>query len=72
MARKVKIGNVIIGGGERVAIQSMSTYKLADTANAILSAERLYAAGCDILRFSVLDEKDALSIKELKKHVCIF
>ena len=71
MTRKVKIGTVTIGGGERVAVQSMSTYKLSDTANAITSAESLFAAGCDILRFSVLDEKDALAIKEVKKHVSI-
>lgn len=69
MTKKVKIGNVVIGGGEKIAVQSMSTHRIKDLALAVNDCERLYEAGCDILRFSVLDEEDARAIKELKKHV---
>ena len=49
MTRKVKIGNVIIGGGEKIAVQSMSVYKPSDTENAVREAMELKNAGCDIL-----------------------
>lgn len=68
MSKKVKIGNLYIGGGEKIAIQSMATCRLSDEKKAIKSALELEKAGCDILRFSVLDEKDTLSIKKIKKH----
>jgi (E)-4-hydroxy-3-methylbut-2-enyl-diphosphate synthase len=60
-----------MGGGERVLIQSMSTFKIADTKRAIDECLRLKDAGCDILRFSVTDEKDAKAFAEIKKHVDI-
>ena len=71
MSKKVKIGNVVIGGGERIAVQSMSTHKLKDIGLAVSDCEKLSASGCDILRFSVLDEEDARSISEIKKRVSI-
>ena len=69
MSRKVSIGKISIGGGEKIAVQSMSTYKLSDTANAVKQALELERAGCDILRFSVLDQTDALAFSQLKKEV---
>ncbi len=69
MSKKVKIGNTVIGGGEKIAIQSMSTKKISDVELAVEQALRLEALGCDIFRFSVLDEADALSFKELKRRV---
>ena len=71
MTKKVKIGNVVIGGGEKIAVQSMSTHKIKDIEAAVYDSERLKKAGCDILRFSVLDDMDARAIKELKKRVDI-
>ena len=69
MSKKVKIGNLYIGGGEKIALQSMSTLKAQDTSRAIEQAVQLEKAGCDILRFSVLDEKDACCFSQIKKHV---
>ena len=71
MSRKVIIGGVKIGGGEKTAVQSMSTLKISDTGKAAEQARILKEAGCDILRFSVLDEADAKSFAELKKRVDI-
>jgi len=68
MSKKIRIGNLYIGGGEKIAVQSMSTFKLSDTVNAIAQAQELENAGCEILRFSVLDVQDAKAIKEIKKH----
>ncbi|MBO4251968.1 MAG: flavodoxin-dependent (E)-4-hydroxy-3-methylbut-2-enyl-diphosphate synthase [Clostridia bacterium] len=68
MSKKVSIGNLTIGGGEKVAVQSMATFKTC-TEEAVRQAAELENAGCDILRFSVLDEKDAAAFRELKKAV---
>ncbi len=71
MTRKVKIGSVIIGGGEKIAVQSMSVFKPSDTENAVKEAVELKNAGCDILRFSVNDLKDAAAFKEIKERAGI-
>ncbi len=67
MSKKVSIGNVIIGGGEKVAVQSMATFKISDTARAIDECQRLKSLGLDIMRFSVTDELDAKAFGIVKK-----
>ena len=68
MSKLVKIGNVSIGGGSSVKIQSMSTKSPSQIEESILELERLENAGCDIIRFSVLNEDDCKAIKILKGH----
>lgn len=68
MSKKVKIGGITVGGGEKIAVQSMATAKTDSTA-AIAEARELENAGCDILRFSVLDESDAKAFRNIKKAV---
>lgn len=69
MSKKVKIANIFIGGGEKTAIQSMSTFKAADIKNAVMQTEQVKQAGCDIFRFSVTDKQDAKSFCLIKKEV---
>ena len=71
MSKIVKIGNIKIGGGEKIAVQSMTTCRLADVDKSISAVKALEEVGCDIVRFSVLDESDAKAIKEVKKHINI-
>ena len=69
--RKIKVGNVQIGGQNKVIIQSMCNTKTKDiksTVNQILELEK---AGCEIIRVACLDIEDAKSIKEIKKHIHI-
>ncbi len=66
MTKKIKVGNLYIGGGEKIAVQSMSTLKIKDTDKAIQEAIELKNAGCDILRFSVTDLEDAKAFKAVK------
>ena len=68
MSKQVKIGKIYIGGENPIAIQSMSTDRVCDTTRAVELATSLQRAGCDILRFSVLDEQDAKAFSEIKKH----
>ena len=67
MTRKVNVGSLLIGGGERVKIQSMCTVKTSRTEEVAAQMAALEGAGCDIIRVSVLDEEDAAAIKTLKK-----
>ena len=69
--RLVKIGNTSIGHSNNVKIQSMcniKTSKFEEVIKQILELEKL---GCDIIRVSVMDESDALAIKEIKKTIHI-
>lgn len=53
MSNRVCIGGVAIGGGEPVAIQSMTNTDTADTAATLSQVEELTMAGCEIVRVSV-------------------
>lgn len=71
MTKQVNVGGVKIGGGERVKIQSMTTCKTSDVEECAAQTNRLQAAGCDIIRYAVLDEADARAIKALKQRVSL-
>ncbi len=69
--KKVQIGGVAVGGGESVKIQSMCTAKTSDVSAACRQIEELEAAGCEIIRVSVLDEADAAAVKTIKQKIHI-
>ena len=69
--RKVMVGNVQIGGQNKVVIQSMCNTKTKDinaTVKQILDLEKV---GCEIIRVACLDLEDAKAIKEIKKQINI-
>ena len=53
--RKVKAGNVVIGGGEKIAIQSMLNVPAHNIEDSVKQAKALGEAGCDIVRAAVPD-----------------
>ena len=68
--RKVQIGDVCIGGGEKIAIQSMTNKKTEDVEACVAQILRLEKAGCDIIVVgSYLFQQDNLytTIKELEE-----
>ncbi len=69
MSRKIKIGNLHIGGGEKVAVQSMSTLMPKQISACVEEGLLLKQNGCDIMRYSVLDLDDAKAFSEIKKQV---
>lgn len=71
MSKKVYIGGLAIGGGERVKIQSMSTHRISNIDKVYEEILRLKEEGLDIMRYSVLDEMDASAFQKLKKLVDI-
>lgn len=68
MSKKVYVGNVPIGGGEPVKIQTMCDVKTSKIVDVINEIEKVYDLGCDIIRLAVKDKEDALAIREIKKN----
>lgn len=71
MTKKIKIGGLQIGGGEKIAVQSMCNIKTERYCEVIEQIKRLEALGCDIIRVSVKDEADALAVKKIKDGIKI-
>lgn len=69
--RSVKVGNLILGGNDKVYIQSMTTSKTSNTKETIKQILELENAGCEIIRVSVLDKDDAYALKEIKNNIHI-
>ena len=65
MTRKVLIGNVEIGGGSSVKIQSMNNTDTRDAKATLEQIRALADAGCDITRVAIPDMEAALSLKEI-------
>lgn len=71
MSKRVKIGNIAIGGGEKIAIQSMLNVISTDIAGNVAQAQQLETAGCEIIRASVPDKSAVELIYQLKKSVSV-
>lgn len=69
--KQIKIGNRYIGGGNAIAIQSMTNTKTEDvraTVDQILALEK---AGCEIIRCAVPTMEAAKALSEIKKEIHI-
>ncbi len=69
--RVVNIGRVKIGGGNPVAIQSMTNTPTEDAKATIKQILDLEAAGCEIIRCTVPTMEAAKAISEIKKNIHI-
>lgn len=67
----VSIGRVRIGGSNPVAVQSMTKTHTYDIKATVKQIRELQDAGCQIIRCAVPEEKDALAIRQIKKHISI-
>jgi (E)-4-hydroxy-3-methylbut-2-enyl-diphosphate synthase len=71
LTRAVKTGNLVIGGGAPVVVQSMTN---TDTRNAAATIEqilKLEAAGCELVRVAVPDMTAVEAIPQIIKHISI-
>ena len=71
MTGKVKIGNVTIGGGSPIAVQSMLNVPAEDVAGSVAQAKALEAAGCDIIRAAVPDREAVRLVPAIKAAVSV-
>lgn len=66
-SKAVKIGSITIGGGSKIAIQSMTNVATQDYEALKEQIILLQNAGCDIVRFTVPDKEAVKSIYRLKE-----
>mgnify|MGYP000929051697 FL=1 len=69
--RKIMVGNVQIGGQNRVVIQSMCNTKTKDVDETVKQILELEKAGCEIIRIACLDMEDAKAIRQIKEKIHI-
>ncbi len=69
--KQVKVGNLTIGGGAEISIQSMLNAPWDDINGNVEQAKRLEAAGCEIIRVSVPNSDAVKLIYALKENIKI-
>ena len=69
--KKVKIGHIYIGGGEPIAIQSMTNVDSRDEDALIRQIRELEDEGCQIVRIAIPDEAAAETLAKVKKSTDI-
>ncbi len=67
----VKVGNITIGHQNKVVIQSMANIKTSNVNEVSKQINDLTSLGCELIRVSILDNEDALSLYEIKKRISI-
>ena len=66
--RAIRIGGVQIGGGAPVVVQSMTNTDTRKVGATLAQIQRLAAAGCEVARLAVPDQKAAQALGEIKKR----
>ena len=69
--RVIQIGDRKIGGGNPIAIQSMTNTKTEDVEATVAQILALEAAGCEIIRCAVPTMEAAKALAEIKKQIHI-
>ena len=71
LKKTVKIGNVVIGGNNPIAVQTMLNVPIQDVEGNVAQAKRVAAAGCQIVRVTVPTPADARVVSAIKEAVDI-
>ena len=69
--RQIKIGNLVLGGQNKVLIQSMCNIKTEKVDEVVKQINECAELGADYMRVSVMDPKDARAIKDIKARINI-
>ena len=67
--KKIKVGNVEVGGDSKIAIQSMTNTITSNVKSTIFQILELEKAGVDIVRVSCPDKESSLALKDISKNV---
>lgn len=68
VSRKIRVGNVEIGGDAPISVQSMLTNDTRDIQESVNQIKRLADAGCEIIRLAVPDKEAAEALKSIVKQ----
>ncbi len=71
MKKKIKVGNLNIGGDAPISIQSMCNTPTCDVKASVEQVRRLEEAGCEIIRLAVPDRESAEGFREIKRRARI-
>ena len=71
LSKQVMVGQVAIGGGAPITVQSMLNVPAHDIAGNVAQALRLQACGCDIIRTAVPDKEAVKLVAALKEALSI-
>jgi (E)-4-hydroxy-3-methylbut-2-enyl-diphosphate synthase len=69
--RQITIGNIKVGGGAPITVQSMTKTDTRDIPATVAQIKELEKAGCDIIRLAVPDMESAKSLGIIKRQVNI-
>ncbi len=69
--RQIQLGNVKVGGGAPITVQSMTKTDTRDVQATLLEIWSLEAAGCDIVRCAVPVREAAERLREIKRQIRI-
>ena len=67
--RQIRVGSLAIGGGAPIPVQSMCNTKTWDVEATAAQIRALQAAGCELVRLAVPDERSARAIDAIKERV---
>ncbi len=67
--RQIHIGDIPIGGGAPISVQSMTNTKTTDTEATVSQINALAGAGCDIVRLAVPDMRAAENLGNIIRRV---
>lgn len=68
MTRQIKVGNIKIGGGAPVVIQSMLNTKTTDVEGSLQQIRQLHSAGCQVVRLAVPNMEAARGFAQIAKE----
>jgi (E)-4-hydroxy-3-methylbut-2-enyl-diphosphate synthase len=66
--RQIWVGNVPVGGGAPVVVQSMTKTDTSDTSATLEQIEKMVDAGCELVRVAVPRDKDAVALETIVKR----
>ncbi len=66
--RQISVGSVKIGGDAPVVVQSMTSTKTHDVEETLNQIDRLYKAGCEIVRIAVPHREDVEALGDIVKN----
>ncbi len=69
--RQIRVGNVLVGGGARVTVQTMTSCSVTDVAATIGQIKRVALAGCNLVRVAVNNERDIISFGKVVRSSSI-
>jgi (E)-4-hydroxy-3-methylbut-2-enyl-diphosphate synthase len=69
--RQIQVGNVRIGGGAPIAVQSMTTMYTRDVEATVAQIHRLEDVGCELARVAVPEVEDAQALGAIKRRIHI-